>query len=228
MPENAVKNSIYSPLQEGKFNPEKPYNICVSCVYRETKRCDGPNYLALEGPRRCELFQDRLAYLKQTEPGKWTYKYIANLTGTSEATIIRIFTDPDYDPRVSTFAAFVREVMGGSWGEFPCAMLSSQAPELKEVESPELLKQLAEKDVQIANLRRNYDELRSSVDKEFALIRSEKDSDVAEYRELNNYLKDQVKLKDGYVADLWQINKILQAEIKDLQAEIRILRGDNA
>lgn len=219
MPENAVKNSIYSPLQEGKFNPEKPYNICVSCVYRETKRCDGPNYLALEGPRRCELFQDRLAYLKQTEPGKWTYKYIANLTGTSEATIIRIFTDPDYDPRVSTFAAFVREVMGGSWGEFPCAMLSSQAPELREVESPELLKQLAEKDVQISNLRRNYEKLQASLDSELSLVRAEYEDDITEYKALVTHMREQVRLKDAYIADFWSL-------IKDLQAQLSYMRGE--
>ncbi len=199
MPETVVKNSIFSPLQEGKFDPDKPYNVCVPCVYRETKHCDGPNYLALDGNRRCELFQNRLNYLKLTEPGKWTYKYIATETEMSEATVIRIITDPNYDPRVSTFAAIVRVVMGGSWGEFPCAMLSGQAPELKEVESPELLKQLAEKDVQISNLRRNYEEVRDSVDREMERVRAEYEDDINEYKALVALLREQIMRKDDYI-----------------------------
>ena len=199
MPETVVKNSIFNPLQEGKFDPDKPYNVCVSCVYRETKRCDGPNYLALDGKRRCELLQNRLHYLKLTELGKWTYKYISEATVMSEATVIRIFTDPDYDPRVSTFASIVRVVMGGSWGEFPCAMLSGHAPELKEVESPELLKQLAEKDVQIANLRRNYEEVRDSVDREMERVRAEYEDDIKEYKALVALLREQITRKDDYI-----------------------------
>ncbi len=195
------KTNFVCPWQAGNFDPERPYNVCATCVYREDEFCDGPNYAFLTGERRCEVLQTRLAYLKQREPGKWTYKYVANGTLVSEPTVVKIVTDPEYNPTVDTFATVVHFIMGGSKGKFPCAMMALALVESEpvEMELTSLLEKLAEKDATIARLRNLVDTLQGICD----------------------FLRAQVGVKDNYIAEFWSLVKELQEQLKHLREELK-------
>lgn len=185
-------------------------------------RCLDCKYLGVgcDGPRTSTMSNDRwLWWIKALKQKRgYTNDAIVEGTGLSKGTINNIFSGANKDVKRTT-AGILEDFLIGSDGKWPCPIDSNTDREVIYEDKPETLAMLNERNIQVENLRRNYDELRASVDKEIALIRAEKDSDVAEYRELNNYMKDQVKLKDRYVADLWQL-------VKDLQVEIRILRGE--
>ena len=173
---------------------EKPYNTCIYCNFLNTKRCDGPNFLTMTPERRCEWCQMRKAYLHQREPDKWTYKYIAEKSLCSEATVKRVINDPSYEPRTSTLASIIM-VLGGSCGQYPCALLSMSDTEIAYVESPELLRALEERDATIERLRDNYNSLKGSLEREVSVVRQEFQAKV-------DFLKEQVNKKDAVIEKL--------------------------
>ena len=59
--------------------------------------------------------------------------------------------------------------------------------------------QIKEKDIQIENLRRNYNEVRDSVDREMTRVRDEYEDDIKEYRALVAYQREQLNRKDDYI-----------------------------
>lgn len=148
--------SFVVPYQEG-YDPERPYNVCIACVYMNTKRCDGPNILAMTPERRCEFLHARLEFL-HAQDKKWGYKYIADQTVLSENTVRHIILDPEYDPRVSTLQLVCRE-LGGSWGEYPCAMMSIRGQDVMQVDRPETLELLNSKDQEIEQLKQTQTRL---------------------------------------------------------------------
>lgn len=154
--EVAEAPSFVVPFQEG-YNPEHPYDVCIACIYYNTKRCDGPNILAMTPERRCEFLHARLDFL-HAQDKKWGYKYIADQTGLAEATVRRIITEPDYDPRITSLQDVCR-TLGGSWGEYPCALMTMRSQDVVQVDRPETLELLKSKDQEIDQLKQTQQRL---------------------------------------------------------------------
>ncbi len=99
---------------------EKPYNRCIDCMHIG-KKCDGPNFLAMETPRLCEWARLRKDYLHSQNP-KWTNAYIANEADTSKTTVDRFLAGDMDDLKLSTAARIIKVLVNGTWGQYPCAL----------------------------------------------------------------------------------------------------------
>lgn len=146
---------------------EKPYNLCLNCVHIG-KRCDGPNFLAMDVERWCEWCKLRKRYLG------WTADYVAERANVSKISVDRIMTGNVKDLRISTMQAVTRILVNGSWGQYPCAMAANDA----EATSAECLKLHAE-----------IDRLKAEHKAELEALRSDHERKVS-------FLKEQVKFKE--------------------------------
>ena len=99
---------------------DKPYNACLNCAFIG-KRCDGPNFLAMDIPRLAEWCRLRKEYLYGHDP-KWTNAYIADKAMVSKASIDKFFSGKSEDIKATTLSLILRVLVNGSWGEYPCAM----------------------------------------------------------------------------------------------------------
>lgn len=98
----------------------KPYNACLNCAFIG-KRCDGPNFLAMDITRLAEWCNLRKKYLYGHDT-KWTNAYIADKSNVSKAAIDRFFAGNAGDIKASTLSLILRVLVNGTWGEYPCAM----------------------------------------------------------------------------------------------------------
>ena len=103
---------------------EKPYNLCLNCAHIG-KRCDGPNFLAMELPRLCEWCRLRKDYLHRLDP-KWTNAYIAEQAGVSKVSIDRFLSGNVDDIKTSTIARILKVLVNGTWGQYPCTMAAAE------------------------------------------------------------------------------------------------------
>lgn len=103
---------------------EKPYNLCIACTHIG-KRCDGPNFLAMEMPRLCEWCRLRKDYLHRLD-AKWTNAYIAAQAGVSKVSIDRFLSGNADDIKTSTIARILKVLVDGTWGQYPCTMVADE------------------------------------------------------------------------------------------------------
>ena len=103
-------------------NEEKPYNRCIDCVHIG-KKCDGPDFLAMEIHRLCEWARLRKEYLHRKD-AKWINAYVAERAEMSLTTVNRFFSGDIDDLKFSTAARILRVLVDGTWGQYPCAMVT--------------------------------------------------------------------------------------------------------
>lgn len=126
-------------------------------------------------------------------------------TGLSKGTIENIFTGKLKDVSRST-AGMLEDFLVGGAAKWPCAMKLVTNKEVVYEDGPETLEQLRvareqikEKDTQIENLRRKYNEVCDSVDLEMQRVRAEYEDDIKEYKALVALLREQINRKDDYI-----------------------------
>lgn len=158
----------YSPANHA----ERPYNRCVDCTHIG-KRCDGPNFLAMDIHYFCEWSRARKDYL-HSQDTKWTNAYVADAANVSKKTVDRLFAGALDDLKLSTAAQIIQVLVDGTWGEYPCAMDS-----LNEDGSAERCEQL----------QAALDNAKAAHDAELAKVRAFERSRI-------DYLKEQVKFKE--------------------------------
>lgn len=132
-------------------NEEKPYNRCIDCVHIG-KKCDGPDFLAMEIHRLCEWARLRKEYLHRKD-AKWINAYVAERAEMSLTTVNRFFSGDIDDLKFSTAARILRVLVDGTWGQYPCAMVTDgdDAADL-EAECARLREQLKEEKSRTAYL----------------------------------------------------------------------------
>lgn len=99
---------------------EKPYNMCLDCVHIG-KRCDGPNFLAMEIERWCEWCRLRKEYLG------WTNALVSERANISKISVDRVMSASVKDLRISTMQAVTKALVNGTWGQYPCAMAATES-----------------------------------------------------------------------------------------------------
>ena len=143
---------------------EKPYNLCVACTHIG-KRCDGPNFLAMEMPRLCEWCRLRKDYLHRLDP-KWTNAYIAKQADVSKVSIDRFFSGNIDDIKTSTIARILKVLVDGTWGQYPCTMVADEK-EPVYIPDPALIERCdrlqADLDAARADDRRKIDFLKDQI-----------------------------------------------------------------
>lgn len=148
---------------------EKPYNMCINCIHIG-KRCDGPNFLAMEIDRWCEWCKVRKEYLG------WTNAFIADEANVSKISVDRIMSGSVKDLRISTMQAVTKMLVNGSWGQYPCAMAATGTD-------------FSESAAQCAKLQEEIERLKEVHKKEIVRIKEENERMV-------NFLTDQVHFKE--------------------------------
>ena len=149
---------------------EKPYNMCLDCVHIG-KRCDGPNFLAMEIERWCEWCRLRKEYLG------WTNALVSERANISKISVDRVMSASVKDLRISTMQAVTKALVNGTWGQYPCAMAATES-ETGEAAA-----------AQCAKLYEEIDKLKADHKAELDAIR-------ADHAQKITFLKDQVKFKE--------------------------------
>ena len=133
--ENEYNQNEYSQTVEQLENTEFPYDKCITCGMRNAKRCDGPNPFGLgseavsQSVRRVDFLRKLQNYNKDTRRNgaNWSYDYIAAQTnGVSKTTVIRIITEPEYDPGTYAYSEVFRVLFDSSRGKYPCGIHSQE------------------------------------------------------------------------------------------------------
>lgn len=155
---------------------EKPYNMCINCIHIG-KRCDGPNFLAMEIERWCDWCKLRKEYLG------WTNSYIAEEADVSKISVDRIMTANVKDLRISTMQAVTKMLVNGSWGQYPCAMAAIGTD-------------TSEAAAQCANLKEEMSKLKAAHKEEIAAIRADHEQKINFWKEQMKFLESQMLAKD--------------------------------
>lgn len=129
---------------------EKPYNMCVNCAHIG-KRCDGPNFLAMEMPRLCEWCRLRKNHLHNLDP-KWTNAYIAEQASISKVSVDRFLSGNIDDIKTSTIARILKVLVNGSWGQYPCTMAAEEKTPIY-VDNPTLVERCEHLQADLAAVR---------------------------------------------------------------------------
>lgn len=170
-----------SPFSVKDFE-EKPYNTCLNCIHIG-KKCDGPNFLAMDTERWCEWCRLRKEYLR------WTNAHVAELSGISKISVDRIMSGNIDDLRLSTMRAITKVLVNGSWGQYPCVFASLSEPQTVYLDSPALMEK-AEK------AARECERLQAVLEKLTEEHRASlADAHSADQRKID-FLKEQVRIKD--------------------------------
>lgn len=214
---NSIDNNLC--VNDDPCVSEFPYDKCIMCLMRNVRRCDGPNPLSFKGSRRVDFLRNLQQSNKSTfrNNSTWSYDYISAQTdGVSKATVIRIMNEEGYDPGTFAYGEVFRVLFDSSVGTYPCG-IHSEEKEVIYVDSPETLKEMERIQQENESLRAELAQLRSNIgrthdfqEKELAAVRAEAraqaeerenfyKADVAEYRDLVAYLREQLTRKDDYI-----------------------------
>lgn len=167
------------------------YDRCLECQYLGNG-CDGPRTTSMSN-ERWVWWVKALKTLRG-----YTNQDCIEGTGLSKATIESIFAGNLKDVKRST-VGMLEDFLIGSSGTWPCAMDLNKDKDVVYMDKPETIAMLQERAIQVENLRRNYDDIKDSVDREMERVRTEYIDDIKFYREHIQLLRDQLKRKDRYI-----------------------------
>jgi len=137
------------------------YFECITCP-KLGESCDGPNFVALSAHDLLEWCKRRKAHLKMSNAK------LAELSDMPKGTVDRLLAGDHMDYKFETIRPMVKALVGGAWGENPCADPRGQADERLE----ETVKRLEEE-------KKNLKEQVKTI--------------MEEYHEEVTFLKEQVK-----------------------------------
>lgn len=177
---------------------EGPFDVCINCSHRA---------VACSGPRTTAMPHERYVVWMRHLFERWggTRQQLSDVTGVSKSTIDDFFAGRRKDISRTT-AGLLEDILIGGDAKWPCAMQLDADKEVVYEDRPETLEALRynmeanqQKDIQIANLRKNYEEVRDSVDREMQRVRAEYEDDIKEYKALVALLREQINRKDDYI-----------------------------
>lgn len=101
------------------------YFECISCPKLGIS-CDGPNFVAMSAHNLLEWCK-----MRKTKLGLSNAK-LADMSGMPKGTIDRLFTGEHLDFKYETIRPMLKALVGGAWGENPCADPQGQTDERLE------------------------------------------------------------------------------------------------
>lgn len=171
---------------------EKPYNMCLNCAYIG-KKCDGPNFLAMEMPRLCEWCRLRKDYLHNID-SKWTNAYIAEQSGMSKVSVDRFLSGNVDDLKASTIARILKVLVNGTWGQYPCSMASENDKEIITIDNPEIVAKLEAANKQCQKLQNTIDNMTAEHKENLSVAHNDEQRRIA-------FLKEQIAAKDKIIEE---------------------------
>lgn len=172
-----------------------PFDECLDC----------PNLgNGCSGPRTTTMIHERyLVWMKALKKKRnRTNQQIADGCLLSKATVDDFFAGRRKDIGRTTAGLMEDYLIYGDIAEdskWPCARKLDSDKNVIYEDRPETLEALRLRNEQIDAQRRNYEDLKRSLDTELERVRTEYDDDVKFYREQLALLKDQLNRKDRYI-----------------------------
>lgn len=172
-----------------------PFDECLDC----------PNLgNGCSGPRTTTMIHERyLVWMKALKKKRnRTNQQIADGCLLSKATVDDFFAGRRKDIGRTTGGLMEDYLIYGDIAEdskWPCARKLDSDKNVIYEDRPETLEALRLRNEQIDAQRRNYEDLKRSLDTELERVRTEYDDDVKFYREQLALLKDQLNRKDRYI-----------------------------
>lgn len=201
-----MKITINAPESMIEFchSPEaksKPYDICLHCPYIK-ESCDGPNILAMEYPRWAEWARERIKRLGLSKAD------VAEAAGLSPSTLNGALSGAGYDIRTDTMRRITKAIIGGSWGQYPCHVAAVLIDGGGEEEN--------ESSQKIADLQAEIDRLNAELKRVISSAEAKVQDAKQESQAKIDYLKDQVTIRDKYLAEKNQmITDLMNAILKE-------------
>lgn len=182
----------FCKTQEAK---EKPYNICLICEFISAS-CDGPNIEAMDYKRWSEWAND---YLRQTGKSK---SELAKKIDMPLSTLSHALSGNGYDIRADTKNKITNGLLGICKGRFPCQLAAM-------LMSGEGLEE-SEDGAKIAELRAEIDQLNEEINRITTATEARMEETKREFQAKIDYLKEQVAIRDKYLAEKNEtINKLV-------------------
>lgn len=171
-------------------------------------RCLECKYLGMgcSGPRTSSMSNDRwLWWMKALKQKRgFTNDAIVEGTGLSKGTVANIFSGVNKDVKRTT-AGMLEDFLIGD-GKWPCPIDATGDKEVIYEDKPETIAMLNERNIQVENLRRNYDDIKASADRELERVRKDYEDRIEEYREIIRRERErvdkldiQINRKDDYI-----------------------------
>lgn len=177
-------------MKKGNYYGDGPYNRCLKCDYLGNG-CDGPRTSSMPLERWCQWCRD----LKDLRG--YSNAYIAEHSGVHENTVARIMACNATQDIMRDTATRIESVLVGSSRQWPCAMELNQSKEIVYMDTPQTTQMLADRAIQIERLRKNYDDLQGSLEKEIQIVRNEYQTKVDYLRgQVESYAEQNRKLND--------------------------------
>ena len=156
---------------------EKPYNLCINCVHIG-KKCDGPNFLAMDIERWCEWCKLRKKHLG------WTSEYVADRANVSKVSVDRIMQGNVKDLRITTMQAVTKALVNGTWGQYPCVMVATGMDESEAAMA------------QCTKLYAEIDKLKADHKAEIEMLKTDHAQKITHLKEQVKFQEEQMRTKD--------------------------------
>lgn len=150
---------------------KSPYNICIGCKNLGVT-CDGPNFIAMTPESLMEWCR-----LRKQQLGLSNAK-LAELSDIPKGTIDRLLAGRHSEYKLTTIQPMMKTLVGGSWGQFPCANPGGEADEA-------LKAAVAERDAEISRLNALLDSANQKQSSALDELRAEDEKKIS-------YLKNHV------------------------------------
>jgi transcriptional regulator with XRE-family HTH domain len=158
------------------------YSECIKCP-KIGISCDGPNFFAMNT-------QEILAWCKERKKElKASNAQLAEISGMPKGTIDRLFAGEHVDFRYETIRPLLKALTGGAWSGNPCATLEEDDALQKKIQ--ELEAELARRDENIQQYKKNYDDLTTLVA-----------NTNKRHEEQLHFLRGEIKRKNKFVTGL--------------------------
>lgn len=204
MDNNIPDKKILEILSQEEF----PFDACITCDFRNARKCAGPNASGMAPARRCDFLQKLQQYNRETRRNNasWSYDYIASQTnGVSKSTVVRCISDPNYVPGVDVYSEILRVLFDGAVNQYPCG-IHSQEKEIMYVDSPETLKEMERLQQENTTLVATLEQLRANIgkthefqEKVIATIKEDSSRIQEILQAENEQLRAQINRKDDYI-----------------------------
>lgn len=172
----------------------KPYNRCLTCPHRKV-RCDGPRTSAMALSRWCEFMKD------MKEANGLTYAYITEVSGVSQKTLERIFSQNCEQDIMRETARRIEDAIIGSSNQNPCYLAFEENANMNDA-MRELERALADNQ----DYRAALDNIHSSYKAEMETIRKEAEKERIDAQKKIDYLKEQAARLQRENDNLWAEN----------------------
>lgn len=180
-------------MKKQKSSAEKPYNRCLTCHHRTSRKCDGPRTSAMGLERWCEFMRD------MKESNGLTNAEIAERSGVSLKTIERLMAQNCVQDIMRETARLIEDAIIGSSNQYPCYLAFEESAPMASAQLDAAMRDLERALNDNKDYRSLLDKIHETHQAEMQTVRSEAQAKI-------DYLRQQVAYLQQENLNLWTEN----------------------